>query len=112
MIGVAHRFFANERWVIIYAPLSALRSPRLILIYMPLTETYIIDWTDCPLVECVPGKVSGVPILKHSRVQADSIVENFESGSPVEEIADNFEIPEDTIRAVLSYAAAHKQQQP
>ena len=68
------------------------------------TDTKVIDWTDCPLVERVPGKVSGVPILKHSRVQADSIVENFGSGSPVEEIAENFNIPEDTIRAVLSYA--------
>jgi uncharacterized protein (DUF433 family) len=56
----------------------------------------VMDWSGFPLVEVVPGKVSGVPILKHSRVQADSIVENFESGSPVEEIADNFDIPEDT----------------
>ncbi len=36
-----------------------------------------MDCSDCPLVEVVPGKVSGVPILKHSRVQADSIVENY-----------------------------------
>lgn len=70
-----------------------------------------INWTDCPLVERVPGKVSGVPILKHTRVQADSIVENFESGSPVDEISENFSIPEDTIRAVLDYASAHKQPQ-
>jgi hypothetical protein len=27
-----------------------------------------IDWTDCSLVERVPGKVSGVPILKGTRV--------------------------------------------
>ena len=72
-------------------------------------ETPVIDWSDCPLVERVPGKVSGVPILKHSRVQADSIVENYESGSPVEEISENFAIPEDTIRAVLIYAVKHKQ---
>jgi len=71
-----------------------------------------MDWSGFPLVEVVPGKVSGVPILKHSRVQADSIVENFESGSPVEEIADNFDIPEDTIRAVLSYAIKKKQLKP
>ena len=77
-----------------------------------LQENYAIDWSACPLVEVVPGKVSGVPILKHSRVQADSIVENYESGSPLEEIADNFDIPDDIIRAVLSYAAKHKQPQP
>jgi uncharacterized protein (DUF433 family) len=35
-------------------------------------------------------------------VQADSIVENYTDGSPVEEIADNFDIPEQTIRALLA----------
>lgn len=64
-----------------------------------------MDWTDCPLVETVPGKVSGVPILKGTRMPADGIVSNFQTGSPVEEIAENFDIPEDSIRALLSYAA-------
>jgi uncharacterized protein (DUF433 family) len=64
-----------------------------------------IDWSGCSLVESVPGKVSGVPILKGTRVQADAIVENYESGSPVDEISDNFCIPEETIREVLAYAA-------
>ncbi len=71
-------------------------------------ESGVTDWTECPLVEVVPGKVSGVPILKGTRVQADSIVENYESGSPVDEIADNFDIPEETIRNVLSYAAEQR----
>ena len=64
-----------------------------------------IDWTDCSLVERVPGKVSGVPILKGTRVQADSILENYEGGAPIEEISDNFDIPEDTIRELLLFAA-------
>jgi uncharacterized protein (DUF433 family) len=65
----------------------------------------IVDWSDCPNVEVIPGKVSGVPILKGTRVQADSIVENFESGSPVQEIAYNFGLKPEDIRAVLAYAA-------
>ena len=65
----------------------------------------VVDWSDCPIVEVVPGKVSGVPILKGTRVQADSIVENFEGGSPVAEISDNFGIPEATIRELLTFAA-------
>ncbi|MDQ2843049.1 MAG: DUF433 domain-containing protein [Acidobacteriota bacterium] len=70
-----------------------------------LQEAAAVDWTDCPEVEVVPGKVSGVPILKHSRMPADAVLENYESGSPVEEIAENFELPEDQIRTVLAYAA-------
>ncbi len=70
-----------------------------------LQESVVIDWSDCPLVEVNPEKVSGVPILKHTRVQADSIVENFEDGSTVEEIAEDFDIPEGVIREVLACAA-------
>jgi len=67
-----------------------------------------IDWTGCELVERNPLKLSGVPILKHTRVQADAIVENYESGSPVEEISENFRIPESTIREVLAFAASQR----
>jgi uncharacterized protein (DUF433 family) len=63
-----------------------------------------MDWSDCPIVEVNPRKVSGAPILKGTRVQADAIVENYESGSPVEEIAENFAISEGMIREVLAYA--------
>jgi uncharacterized protein (DUF433 family) len=70
----------------------------------PVKKT-IIDWSTCPIVETNPRKVSGVPILKGTRVQADSIVENYEGGSPVEEIAENFGISESTIRELLTFAA-------
>jgi uncharacterized protein (DUF433 family) len=63
----------------------------------------VVDWSDCPIVEVVPGRVSGV--LKGTRVQADSIVENFEGGSPVQEIAYNFDLMPEDIRTVLVYAA-------
>jgi uncharacterized protein (DUF433 family) len=65
-----------------------------------------MDWSKCPLVESDPYKLGGVPILKGTRMQADSIVENYVNGSPIEEISYNFEIPEETIRLVLEYASA------
>ncbi len=63
-----------------------------------------MDWSNCDMVEINPRKVSGAPILKGTRVQADAIVENYEGGSDVEEIAENFDIPESTIRELLAYA--------
>ena len=36
------------------------------------SEAMSIDWSGCDEVEQVPGKVSGVPILKHSRVSASA----------------------------------------
>lgn len=70
-----------------------------------LQETGAIDWTKCPLVEVNPRKVSGVPILKGTRMPADAVVENYEGGSSVEEIADDFEIPVASIRALLAFVA-------
>lgn len=71
-----------------------------------------MDWTGCPLVEVNPRKVSGAPILKGTRVQADAIVENYEDRSPVEEISENFAVPEATIRALLTFAGKLQQPQP
>lgn len=63
-----------------------------------------IDWSGCRLVERTPARMSNVPILKGTRVQADSIVENFWSGSPIEEISENFSIPKATIAELLAFA--------
>ena len=63
-----------------------------------------MDWSGCDLVEINPLKVSGVPILKGTRVQADAIVENYEGGSDVAEIAENFALSEVLIRELLLFA--------
>ena len=65
-----------------------------------LLEYPVIDWTDCPFVEINPRKLSGTPVLKHSRMPAYAIVEIY-----VAEIADDFEIPEAGVRNLLLWAA-------
>jgi uncharacterized protein (DUF433 family) len=67
-----------------------------------------MDWSGCDIVETVPCKVSGVPILKGTRVPADAVVENFESGESVEEISFNFDLQPDDVRKVLTYASARQ----
>jgi uncharacterized protein (DUF433 family) len=42
-----------------------------------------MDWSGCELVEVIPGKVSGVPLVKGTRIPADFIVGDFESGNPI-----------------------------
>ena len=69
-------------------------------------------WEGCEMVERVPGKVSGRPVIKGTRVLADTIVEDFDLGAPIEEIHESFpSIPLDTIREVLEFAH-RKQPQP
>jgi hypothetical protein len=36
-----------------------------------------LDWSDCPLVEVIPGKVSGAPLLKNTRLPVDAITETI-----------------------------------
>lgn len=69
-----------------------------------LQESPVIDWTHCPEVEIVPGKVSGVPILKHSRMPAEAIVQNYTSGLSPDEIAEVFQLPSEGVRRLLAYA--------
>ena len=65
-----------------------------------------MDWSGCSEVEQVPGKVSGVPILKGTRVQADAILGNYEDGESPESIASMFEVDLEQVRTVLKYALA------
>jgi uncharacterized protein (DUF433 family) len=68
-----------------------------------------MDWTGCELVEVIPGKVSGRPLVKGTRIPADVIVENFEAGSPVEEIEENYpSLSLVTICSLLNYAQARQ----
>ena len=63
-----------------------------------------VDWSGCGEVEQVAGKLSGVPMLKHSPVQADAVWENYLDGFTVEEVADMFRLPLEQVRAVVEYA--------
>ena len=61
-----------------------------------------MDWSGCELVETIPGKVSGVPLIRHSRVPVDLVVASWDGGESVEEIAYNYDLEPEEIRAVLT----------
>jgi uncharacterized protein (DUF433 family) len=63
-----------------------------------------VDWSECPLVEVKPGVQSGAPVLRGTRMPADAIVDNFDYGVSVAEIAEQFEVPPDRIEAILACA--------
>lgn len=64
-----------------------------------------IDWTGCELVERVPGKVSGRPIIRGTRILADTIVQDAELGSTLDEIHENYpDLPVPAIRRLISFA--------
>ena len=67
-----------------------------------------IDWSKCPLVEVKAGVQSGAPVLRGTRMPVNAIVDNFDYGVSVDEIAEQFEIPSDRIEAILNYAKSHR----
>jgi uncharacterized protein (DUF433 family) len=67
-----------------------------------------IDWSECPLVEVKLRVQSGSPVLRGTRMPVGTIVDNFDYGVAVAEIAEQFEIPLDRIEAILTYAKSHR----
>ncbi len=65
-----------------------------------------IDWSKCDDVERIPGKVSGRPIVKGTRVLADGVVVNAESGLTPEEIANEIfpGLGVDRARRIIAFA--------
>jgi len=79
----------------------------------------MLDWSDCPLVEIIPGKVSGAPLLKDTRLPVGAITGNYdafldEGLTPDAAIAETLdcypEVGLDAIKAILAYRAAHQLQ--
>jgi uncharacterized protein (DUF433 family) len=66
-----------------------------------------VDWSECALVEVVPGKAGGLPVVQGTRVRADTIAESAELGETPQEIAYNYDLKLDEVLLVLAYAAAH-----
>ena len=67
-----------------------------------------IDWSECPHVEVKPGVQSGAPVLRGTRMPVNAIVDNFDYGVSVEEIAEQFEIPAERVEAIVTYAKSHR----
>jgi uncharacterized protein (DUF433 family) len=64
----------------------------------------MIDWSQCPDVESVPGRCSGARVVKDSRVMVSGILDNFEADQTAREVASMFSLPVATVRRVLRFA--------
>jgi uncharacterized protein (DUF433 family) len=67
-----------------------------------------LDWSQCPVVESIPGKVSGAWVFRGTRVPVSAIFENLEM-SPIDEILENFHVTRDQVQTVLDFAARSTQ---
>lgn len=82
-----------------HLPLAAHHSP----LYTTVMAT--LDWSQCPGVESIPGKVSGAWVFKDTRMPVSAVFENLEAGATIEEISEWFHIEKERIVEVLEFAA-------
>jgi uncharacterized protein (DUF433 family) len=63
-----------------------------------------LDWSQCPAVESIPGKVSGAWVFRNTRLPVATVIENLEDLS-VEEVMEQFDVTREQIAAVLEFVA-------
>jgi uncharacterized protein (DUF433 family) len=70
-----------------------------------------IDWMACELIEQVPGKVSGRPVVRGTRIMPDPIVNSFDLGDSIDEIREGFPtLSVAQIKRLIEFAHAQRQQ--
>lgn len=70
-----------------------------------------IDWLACELIEQIPGKVSGRPIVRGTRILLDAIVNSCDAGATLEEIIEDYPgLTTAQIQRLIEFAHSNRRQ--
>ena len=70
-----------------------------------------VDWTACELIEQIPGKVSGRPIVRGTRIMPHGIVNSYDMGESIDDIHEDWpSLSIDQIKRLIEFAHAHVEQ--
>jgi uncharacterized protein (DUF433 family) len=62
------------------------------------------DWSQCPAVESIPGKVSGAWVLRGTRIPVSAIFENIEAGANIDDLMEWFDgLDREQVKAVIEF---------
>lgn len=65
-----------------------------------------LDWSQCPAVESIPGKVSGAWVFKDTRMPVSLVFENLAAGASIDDIMEWYHgLDREQIKAVIEFAA-------
>jgi uncharacterized protein (DUF433 family) len=64
-----------------------------------------LDWSQCPAVESIPGRLGGAWVFKNTRMPVSAVFENLEAGATIDEIMEWFHLTREQIVTVLEFAA-------
>jgi uncharacterized protein (DUF433 family) len=71
-----------------------------------------LDWSQCPAVESIAGKVSGAWVFKDTRMPVQTVFENMASGASIEEVMEWFDVTREEIVAALEFVARSLDESP
>jgi len=72
----------------------------------------VLDWSQCPAVESVPGRVSGAWVLRGTRMPVKTLFENLEAGMSIEEVMEQFPVTREEIDALMAFVARSLEKEP
>jgi len=64
-----------------------------------------LDWSQCPAVESIPGKVSGAWVLRGTRTPVKILFENLEAGMTIDEVIEQFAVTREQIDSLMAFVA-------
>ena len=66
----------------------------------------MLDWSQCPAVERIPGKMSGAWVLRGTRMPVATIFENLEAGASIDDIMEWFQgLDRSQVKAVIKFVS-------
>ncbi len=70
-----------------------------------IDQDFHIDWMACELIEVIPGKVSGQPIVRGTRILPDAIVNSYDMGESIDDLREGFpSLSADQILRLIDFA--------
>jgi uncharacterized protein (DUF433 family) len=65
-----------------------------------------LDWSQCPAVESVPGKVSGAWVFRGTRMPVATVFAGLEEGMTIDDLVETYDgLTREQVEAVLEFAA-------
>ena len=64
-----------------------------------------IDWSQCPVAESIPGKVSGTRVFKGTRTPVAVLFQNLEDGMTIDEVLEQLPVTRKQVKAALEFAS-------
>jgi uncharacterized protein (DUF433 family) len=65
-----------------------------------------LDWSQCPAVESVPGRLSGAWVFRDTRMPVSTVFENLADGMSIDELTETFDgLTREQVESVLEFVA-------